>query len=174
MRWTIGNHGFDLYLSPQVPELLSRYVPDMVKRYAPELKPDWWAIHPGGRGIVDAVQKLFGLSDEDTRASREVLRSYGNMSSVTILFVLRELREQLRKRGGGRSEGLAVAFGPGLTAELMRMTYVPSLADGDMRIERDCDDDWIADEDAEDPMNRDDRPVGVLTAAEMVSGGRNG
>ncbi|PWV97412.1 putative naringenin-chalcone synthase [Paenibacillus cellulosilyticus] len=155
MRWTIGNNGFDLFLSPQVPELLSRYVPNMVEQYAPDLKPDWWAIHPGGRGIVDAVQKLFELSDEDTRASREVLRSYGNMSSVTILFVLREVREKMRKQGSGSLEGLAVAFGPGLTAELMRMTYVPSIADGDTRIERDIEDELVSDGDARESSSRD-------------------
>lgn len=176
MRWTIGNQGFDLFLSPQVPELLSRYVPDMVERYAPGLKPDWWAIHPGGRGIVDAVQKLFELSDEDTGASREVLRSYGNMSSVTILFVLRELREKLRKQSGGTSEGLAVAFGPGLTAELMRMTYVPSTVDGDTRIERDIDEEDAVDWDVETGVSRDwglshyRRTEDALTTVEPVVG----
>ncbi|GMK40916.1 hypothetical protein PCCS19_39720 [Paenibacillus sp. CCS19] len=178
MRWTIGNHGFDLFLSPQVPELLSRYVPDMVERYAPAFTPGWWAIHPGGRGIIDSVQKLFGLSDEDTQASREVLRSYGNMSSVTILFVLREIREQLRQEGGGRSEGMAVAFGPGLTAELMRMTYIPSMADGDTRIERDIDDEF-GDEGAEESLSRDwgtsgHRRTDVRNTAEPVIGGRYG
>jgi len=126
MRWTVGDNGFDLFLSPRVPELLGHYVPDMLARYAPGWTPAWWAIHPGGKGIVDAMQKLFELSDEQVSISREVLREYGNMSSVTIMFVLRGLRERLRKRGGGPSEGLAVAFGPGLTAELLRLTYVPA------------------------------------------------
>jgi len=178
MKWTIGNYGFDLYLSPQVPELLSRFVPDMVEKYAPSFKPDWWAIHPGGRGIVDAVQKLFGLSDEETQASREVLRSYGNMSSVTILFVLRAMREQLQEPGSGQSEGLAVAFGPGLTAELMRMTYVPSIADGDTRIERDIDDELVY-EDPEESLSRDwgisqHRQADERTVTEPVVGGRYG
>ncbi|WP_336604350.1 type III polyketide synthase [Paenibacillus sp. MMS18-CY102] len=127
MTWTVGDLGFDLFLSPRVPELLGQHVPSMVERYAPGYKPDWWAIHPGGRGIVDAMQKIFQLSDADTHASREVLRNYGNMSSATILYVLHGMREQLRARGGGLSKGLAVAFGPGLTAELLRMAYVPAM-----------------------------------------------
>ncbi|EFM10839.1 Naringenin-chalcone synthase [Paenibacillus curdlanolyticus YK9] len=140
MKWTVGDNGFDLFLSPRVPELLGQYVPGMVERYASGYKPAWWAIHPGGRGIVDAMQKLFGLSDADTYASREVLRSYGNMSSATILYVLRGMREQLRASGGGPSEGLAVAFGPGLTAELLRMTYVPAATrEGEGGLARDTD-----------------------------------
>ncbi|WP_127534510.1 type III polyketide synthase [Paenibacillus kobensis] len=126
MRWTVGDNGFDLFLSPRVPELLGQYVPGMIEQYAPGWTPAWWAVHPGGKGIVDAIQKLFELSDEHVAVSRDVLRNYGNMSSVTIMFVLRGLRERLRKQGGGPSEGLAVAFGPGLTAELLRLTYIPS------------------------------------------------
>ncbi|GFN33962.1 type III polyketide synthase [Paenibacillus xylaniclasticus] len=125
MRWTVGDNGFDLYLSPKVPELLGQYVPDMLEQYAPGWTPSWWAIHPGGKGIVDAMQKLFELSDEQVSVSREVLRAYGNMSSVTIMFVLRGAQERLRRQRSGPNEGLAVAFGPGLTAELLRLTYWP-------------------------------------------------
>jgi hypothetical protein len=108
-------------------------------------RPRFWAIHPGGRAIVDRLAEIFTLSPQDLLATREVLRQYGNMSSATILFVLEHLRRQLREpsaalnagslvrgeyaRGGGRDSltGVAMAFGPGLVVELSRLTYVPPL-----------------------------------------------
>ena len=79
----------------------------------------------GGRGIVDAVQKLYQLTDEQVSYSRNILRDYGNLSSVTILFVLQAIREDYRQKEE-HSSGIALAFGPGLTAELLPFTYVPA------------------------------------------------
>ncbi|MFH5182604.1 hypothetical protein ACHHV8_08185 [Paenibacillus sp. TAB 01] len=67
-----------------------------------------------------------GLSEEQVAFSRGVLRQYGNMSSVTILFVLKEMRRKLDERKACEEEGIALAFGPGLTAELARFRYLPS------------------------------------------------
>jgi len=75
---------------------------------------DLWAIHPGGRTVLDAVERAFTLAPEALRHSREVLRRYGNMSSGTVMFVL----ERMLRGANGR--GLAMAFGPGLVAETMR------------------------------------------------------
>jgi len=126
MIWTLGDYGFSLRLSPQIPSLIGVHVPPAFRRFWGESElPEWWAIHPGGRGIIDALQKAFGLSDEKTAASRYVLRHYGNMSSATVLFVM----DELRKRQGGDTarptEGAAIAFGPGLTAEMLRFVYHP-------------------------------------------------
>lgn len=120
MEWTIGDYGFRLSLSPRIPELITSHTCDAVTEFWGErAAPALWAIHPGGRGIIDAVQQTFKLADDQTAASRTILRDYGNLSSATILFVMDALRRQEDKRSG-LSEGIAVAFGPGVSAELLR------------------------------------------------------
>ncbi|WP_020616903.1 type III polyketide synthase [Paenibacillus daejeonensis] len=129
MAWELGDHGFDLYLSPEVPRLIARHIPGELDRMLGGKLPDWWAVHPGGKGIVDAVQQTFHLQDEQVAPSRNVLRRYGNLSSATILFVLEELRRTLNDSTSAEQQsGLAVAFGPGLTFEMLRMSYVPQAA----------------------------------------------
>ncbi|WP_405156532.1 type III polyketide synthase [Paenibacillus sp. FSL K6-0108] len=126
MIWEVGNTGFDLYLSPQIPKLLGLHLgPELERSLNGSNLPEIWAIHPGGRGIVDAVQKLYKLSDETVAYSRNILRDYGNLSSVTILFVLQAIRHDYCKREEA-SSGIALAFGPGLTAELLPFTYIPA------------------------------------------------
>jgi predicted naringenin-chalcone synthase len=126
MVWEVGNHGFELFLSPSIPKLIGKFIPAEVERLLDgEPKPDLWAIHPGGRGIVDILQERFGLTDKQTRPSLAVLGQYGNVSSATILFVLSEMRRELRSLGSGPANGIALAFGPGLTAEMIRITYLP-------------------------------------------------
>ncbi|MFC0215870.1 type III polyketide synthase [Paenibacillus chartarius] len=126
MTWTVGNTGFELFLSPRIPELLGLYAGAELERlgvYAPGV--DLWAVHPGGRAILDTVQSLWGLSGEQLAASRTVLRNYGNLSSATILFVLDQLRRDLSENGGLRhgEAGVAMAFGPGLTVELLQIRF---------------------------------------------------
>lgn len=129
MVWELGNYGFDLYLSPIIPKLIGKYVPEQVKLLIRgDPNPLLWAIHPGGKGIIDTLEETFGLTDEQTGPSRHVLRNFGNMSSATILFVLDEMRQSLKKRGKAPTDGVAVAFGPGLTCEMIRICYIPSVA----------------------------------------------
>lgn len=127
MVWQIGNHGFVLRLSPQVPEHLAVVAPTSLRRlFEMDEHPAFWAIHPGGRAIVDRLQAIFALCPDDVAPSRNVLRRYGNMSSPTILFVLREMRERLRQRVHEQpAAGVAMAFGPGLVIEMARLSYVP-------------------------------------------------
>ena len=75
-----------------------------------------WAVHPGGRTVLDAVEQAFGLPSAALAASRAVLNEYGNMSSGTVMFVLDRIM-----RGGGENgrRGCAMSFGPGLVAETM-------------------------------------------------------
>ncbi|SFK97715.1 Predicted naringenin-chalcone synthase [Paenibacillus sp. 1_12] len=128
MVWEVGNFGFDLYLSPSIPKLIASWIPAEVERLLNgEPNPELWAIHPGGRGIVDALQNIFKLTDEQTRPSRTVLRDYGNVSSATLLFVLNEMKQELRSKGSGPANGIALAFGPGLTAEMIKIEYLPSV-----------------------------------------------
>ncbi|MCB0078191.1 MAG: type III polyketide synthase [Anaerolineales bacterium] len=124
MTWQIRDHGFVLSLSPRIPDHLADVAP-LVLRAVTHEWPEFWAIHPGGRSIVDGIQEVFALSDEDVAATRAVLRDYGNMSSATILFVLAETWRRLATAARSAT-GVAMAFGPGLTVEMARLSYVPS------------------------------------------------
>jgi len=76
---------------------------------------DLWAVHPGGRTVLDAVERAFALAPPMLAASRDILRRYGNMSSATVMFVL----DRLLRSGARGRKGCAMAFGPGLIAETM-------------------------------------------------------
>lgn len=133
MVWRIGNHGFELRLSSRIPEHLADVAHHSVAQLFHEVRPEFWAIHPGGRAIVDRLVDAFDLTSEEAAESYEVLRRYGNMSSGTILFVLAMLWEQLSvwekpseaENGSGNPvDGIAMAFGPGLVIEMARLAYV--------------------------------------------------
>ncbi|NGP78128.1 type III polyketide synthase [Balneolaceae bacterium YR4-1] len=126
MAWTIGDTGFDMVLSTYVPEIiesnLEQSVLPLFKNFDQELKEiDFWAIHPGGRAILDKIEKSFSLRTEQLEASRQVLNTYGNMSSATIFFVLKYLLEEQAAKDDSI---LAMAFGPGLTIESGLLTKV--------------------------------------------------
>ena len=119
ITWKIRGLGFDMLLSGQVPGELGRALHEgelMAEREGIDL----WAVHPGGRSILDAVEKGLELPAHALAASREVLSCFGNMSSATVMFVLQRIMEQARP--GQR--GCAMSFGPGLTAETMRFHAV--------------------------------------------------
>ena len=123
MAWTIGDHGFDMTLSSYVPRVVGQSIRSALQPLLQGSVPARWAIHPGGRSILDRVQQALALTDDDLAASRDVLRRFGNMSSATVLFVLREL---LVSEATGPEEVCAVAFGPGLTVEAARLTLHPA------------------------------------------------
>lgn len=117
MGWRIGDHGFEMLLSSRVPTIIRRELRDWLDGWLAEqglARGDIgsWAIHPGGPRVIDAVEEVLGLSAEETRASREVLAEHGNMSSPTVLFILRRLEEQRAPR-----PCVMLAFGPGLVVE---------------------------------------------------------
>jgi alpha-pyrone synthase len=80
---------------------------------------DSWAIHAGGRSILDAVETGFGLAPDMLRQSRDVLARFGNMSSSTLMFVLADLLDDAK-----HLRGVAMAFGPGLAVEGFRFERV--------------------------------------------------
>jgi predicted naringenin-chalcone synthase len=128
MVWQIGNHGFILRLSPKIPEHLAEAAPVALNSLLGSAsRPQFWAIHPGGKAILDRLGPIFSLEPEHLAASRSILRGYGNLSSATIFFVLDEIRRSLRQEGNGgkKIDGVAMAFGPGLTIEMARLSYVP-------------------------------------------------
>lgn len=121
ITWRIGDAGFDMTLSGLVPLTLARALPEHAARITGGAEPGkigLWAVHPGGRSVLDAVGQGLCLPDEALATSRAVLREFGNMSSATVMFVLQ------RMLGAARSgqRGCALAFGPGLSAETMRFT----------------------------------------------------
>jgi predicted naringenin-chalcone synthase len=124
MAWTIGDMGFEMVLSASVPKIIDTYIEGAIAPLLsgePRLSADpaggirHWAIHPGGRSILDKVEAKLGLSESQLEPSRRILREYGNMSSATVLFVLKEILEQAD--GGVDDRVCAMAFGPGLTVE---------------------------------------------------------
>jgi 3,5-dihydroxyphenylacetyl-CoA synthase len=81
----------------------------------------FWVVHPGGRKVIDNVQKHFGMTDEQLRFSRIVLRNYGNMSSPTVMFVLDEIVRNGDPRPG--DWGVMIALGPGMAAEVALLKW---------------------------------------------------
>jgi predicted naringenin-chalcone synthase len=126
ITWTIGDQGFDMSLSGEVPGRIARALRreagrnDGIFREARPDEIDLWAVHAGGRTILDAVEEGLGLDGKALHWSRGVLRAFGNMSSCTLMFVL----ERMLREAGGPARGFAMAFGPGLVAETFRFETV--------------------------------------------------
>jgi predicted naringenin-chalcone synthase len=118
ITWRIGELGFDMHLSGQVPGEIGRALKELgsqVTRGQDLRSVDLWAVHPGGRSILDAVEKGLELPADALSHSRNVLADYGNMSSATVMFVL----QQIMQSAQSGQHGCAMSFGPGLTAETM-------------------------------------------------------
>jgi len=116
IRWHIRNQGFDMVLSGGVPGAIRHALTtsrDDILGGANDI--ELWAVHPGGRTVLDAVEQAFALEPAALATSRSVLNDYGNMSSGTVMFVLDRIMRSARK--GQR--GCAMSFGPGLVAETM-------------------------------------------------------
>ena len=121
MGFHLSDKGFQIHLATRVPKVLRAIVPKLVTDFLARsgLKKEdirFWGIHPGGAKIVDYLGEALGLTENDLRYSRQVLRQYGNMSSVTIFFVLDEIMRHGSPRPGDYA--LLQGFGPGLTIEL--------------------------------------------------------
>lgn len=119
MSWLIRDHGFEMTLSPRVPELIEQHLRPWLDPWLAEHgltveQVGSWAIHPGGPRIVEAVEAALRIADGTAEVSRDVLRECGNMSSATILFILERLREADAPR-----PCVALGFGPGLNGEAM-------------------------------------------------------
>lgn len=127
MVWQIGNHGFALRLSPQIPDHLAEVAPTALRALlGNQGQPHFWAIHPGGRAIVERLADIFQLAPKQVKTSLSVLRRFGNLSSATIFFVLAEMQQNLRRvTHKDRLPGVAMAFGPGLVIEMAGLWYVP-------------------------------------------------
>lgn len=118
MAWTIGDFGFEMRLSKYIPELLNRGIHELRKNL--EMKFDisqinHFAIHPGGKQILKKIEAAFGILEKHNLHAHQILEKFGNMSSVTILYVL----SAILKDPGIKGDVLAMGFGPGLTLETL-------------------------------------------------------
>lgn len=129
MAWNIGDHGFEMVLGNYVPHIINDHIVGALEPLLarePELAAlpyssiRHWAIHPGGRSILDKVESRLGLTEEQLVPARHILRNYGNMSSATVLFVIKHILEQAPEPGDERI--CSMAFGPGLTVETALFT----------------------------------------------------
>lgn len=121
MAWTVGDSGFEMTLTPEVPRIIGREISAIAADVLGDLADvDAWAVHPGGRSILDRVESALELDAAALAPSREVLREHGNMSSATLLFILRDLLADAALGDGDRIA--AMAFGPGLTVEAAKIT----------------------------------------------------
>jgi len=116
IRWHIRDQGFDMVLSGRVPGAIrSALIEAREDILGGANDIELWAVHPGGRSVLDAVEQAFGLPSSALGASRSVLNDYGNMSSGTVMFVL----DRIMRGAAAGQNGCAMSFGPGLVAETM-------------------------------------------------------
>ncbi len=123
MAWHIGDFGFEMKLSADVPNIIKQGIARLTTRLLDQLKLriddiNYYAIHPGGKRILQVIEEQLGISKNQNQMAYEVLQDYGNLSSVTVLFVLKKLMNSL-EQSGQEHKVLSFAFGPGLTMESM-------------------------------------------------------
>lgn len=127
MAWEIGDKGFNIVLSTYVPDVIAANVNRIVTNLLEPCGLDaddvkLWAVHPGGRAILDKVEQSLGLDPWQIQTSRDVLRDCGNMSSVTVLFVLARMLASAESS----ASVAAMAFGPGLVIEGAVLQLLPA------------------------------------------------
>lgn len=128
MAWHIGDSGFDMVLTAYVPEAIRSGIAAFTDRLLSQTNMslsdiDYFAIHPGGLKILQACEASFNITPHDNRFSYDVLRQNGNMSSATVLFVLKQIWDGLDKLDD-KKKIFSCAFGPGLTLESMLLEVV--------------------------------------------------
>ncbi len=130
MAWSIGNFGFEMKLSSYVPDVIQGEIKKLTSEMLEKINKTitdikHFAIHPGGKKILEVIEKELGISKEQNQPAYQVLNNFGNMSSPTVLFVLKEIFKNLNS-ADENSHVLSFAFGPGLTLEsiLFKANYV--------------------------------------------------
>jgi predicted naringenin-chalcone synthase len=126
MSWRIKDHGFEMTLSPKVPDIirekLAPWLDQWLGKRGLSIKDvHSWAVHPGGPRILTAVGEALSLPADGLDASRSILAEFGNMSSPTVLFIMNRLRQS-----GAKTPCVALAFGPGLTIEAALLQSGPA------------------------------------------------
>lgn len=125
LGFELSTEGFRIVLDPRIPDRIAANIASVVdsllrRNGLSRSDITCWGLHPGGARVLDAAQEALGLSEQAMTASRRVLRSYGNMSSPSILFVLAELLSDTPPHG---AYGVLAAFGPGLGVEAVLLRF---------------------------------------------------
>jgi len=125
MGWNVRSTGFELVLSPDLPDLIERYLSDDVTTFLADhdLAVDdigAWVSHPGGPKVMEAISAAVGLPDDALELSWRSLSEVGNLSSASVLYVL---RDTLAKGPPSGSPGLMLAMGPGFCSELVLLRW---------------------------------------------------
>ena len=129
MAWELSSKGFLMTLTGYVPELIKEDFKGLVDKalHSSQQKQadiSHWCIHPGGKKILESISSSLGLTNEALKYSYEVLNDYGNMSSPTILFVLKKILDEFEQQRPAQTPVIfAAAFGPGLTMETFTAVY---------------------------------------------------
>jgi predicted naringenin-chalcone synthase len=127
MAWELSGSGFLMKLTSYVTDLIEEDFEQLVSNALAQnnLQQEditHWCIHPGGKKILEAIEKSLSISKIDLEHSYSVLKNYGNMSSPTVLFVLQQILQQLNAPVTN-NKIFGAAFGPGLTMETFLVTY---------------------------------------------------
>lgn len=127
MAWQIGDLGFEMTLTSYIPKLVKAGIKALIDKLLQNVglnanEISLYAMHPGGKAILEAIEKALEISEEENKYAYSVLKNYGNMSSCTVLFVLEEILNDSKNQKGQNI--LSCAFGPGLTLESMVLEIV--------------------------------------------------
>jgi len=125
MGFKLVNTGLQMILDQSVPQTISDHFPKIVHPFLEKNNMtiegvDHLIFHPGGRKIVETVENLFGSLGKNIDDTKEVLRSYGNMSSATVLYVLERFLDKKLPKG---DTGLMLSFGPGFSAQRILLKW---------------------------------------------------
>ncbi len=126
MGFDLRDSGFHILLSKDIPLMIRQQIRGLVERFLAAYgltlsHISAFILHPGGQKLLSSIEEELNLRRDDTRFSWEILEEYGNLSSATILFILNEWLTKKEMRQG--DYGLAIAFGPGFTAELLLLQW---------------------------------------------------
>lgn len=125
MTWNISSSAFKMYLNKEIPNTIKSNIQPVINNFLRGDTPDYWAIHPGGVRIVDAIKESLNLSERNIESSKNILQQYGNMSSPTILFVLKNILDSMTdSQDFNNKKILCCAFGPGLSIEMINFSTV--------------------------------------------------
>jgi alpha-pyrone synthase len=128
MEWNIADFGFEMILTASVPRIIKEGIASLFDKlltnsHLTKDQISLYAMHPGGRAILEAIESALQLEKTDNKYAYEILANYGNMSSCTVLFVLKNLMSQISEADKNKNI-LSCAFGPGLTLEAMILEVV--------------------------------------------------
>lgn len=127
MTWDISSSAFRMHLSSKVVNAIKENIRDVVNSFMGNTitGTEFWAIHPGGVRIIEAVKEGLHLDENNVADSINIMRQYGNMSSPTILFILKNIFHKIKKTKYQTSKKIfSCAFGPGLNIEMIRFSLI--------------------------------------------------